>query len=281
MSEAEPESGFGTFYDSDQRELKVVSEAIALWNYRHLVVELAARDIKVRYKRSVLGVAWTMLSPLLSMVALTIAFSGLLKQKGVWNYPVYLLSGQLVWTFFSQTTTHVGSLTVDAYEMTKRMYLPRSAFVASALLVGLVNLGFSLVPLLVIVLATGYPVYPTWLFLPVAVLVGVVFTTGIGLLVFTLASRFVDVRETYAVLVSTWFFATPIVYTAAIVPEKYRIVLKLNPMTHLVELFRRPLYEGKLPTGNEFTVSVLASLAVLALGWLFYAAKNEEYGLRF
>jgi ABC-2 type transport system permease protein len=271
---------FGTFYDSDERGLKFVSEAVALWEYRHLVVELAARDIKVRYKRSVLGVVWTMLNPLLNMVALTIVFSGLFKQRGIWNYPVYLLAGQLLWTFFAQSTTYVGSLTVDATEITKRMYVPRSAFVASAILVALVNLGFSLVPFLIIILATAYPIYPTWLFLPVAVVVGTVFTAGVGLLVFTLASRFVDVRETYAVLVSTWFFVTPIVYTPAIVPAKYRIFLELNPMTYLLELFRRPLYEGKLPGGRTIGIAVLAALASVTIGWLFYSAKNEEYGQR-
>jgi ABC-type polysaccharide/polyol phosphate export permease len=280
VAEAVPKAGFGTYYDSGERRLRFVDEAVALWNYRHLVVELAARDIKVRYKRSVLGVAWTMLSPLLTMVALTIAFSAILKQQ-IWNYPVYLLSGQLLWTFFAQCTTHVGSLTVDASEITKRMYVPRSAFVASALLVALVNLGFALVPLLLIILATGYPIYPTWLFLPVAVAVATVFAAGVGLLVFTLASRFVDVRETYLVLLSTWFFVTPIVYSPAIVPAKYAIFLKLNPMTYLVTLFRRPLYEGKLPDGKTFVIGFLAALATLVAGWLFYSAKNEEYGQRF
>jgi ABC-type polysaccharide/polyol phosphate export permease len=266
-------------YDTQRQGLLFVEEAKALWRYRHLVRELVARDIKVRYKRSILGVAWSMLSPLLSMVALTIAFSALLKQQ-IANYPAYFLAGSVFWTFFSQATSHAASLTADASEISRRVYVPRSVFVASAVGGALVNLLYTLLPLLGIIAATGHPIHATWLFLPVSIVTGILFTAGVGLVIFTLASRFVDVKETYAVLLGTWFFLTPIVYTPSILAPKYRFVVRLNPMTYLVEMFRAPIYDGWLPGRNTLLFSLLAGVAALVAGWLFYAWKIEDYGTR-
>lgn len=264
-------------YDTARRGFLFVEEAKALWQYRHLVGELVARDLKIRYKRSVLGVAWSMLSPLLSMVALTIAFSALLRQQ-IANYPAYFLAGSVFWTFFAQATSHAASLTADASEIARRVYVPRSVFVAAAVGGALVNLLYTLVPLFLIIAATGHPIHATWLFLPVSILAGVLFTSGVGLVIFTMASRFVDVKETYLVVLSTWFFLTPIVYTPAILAPKYRLVVRLNPMTYLVEMFRAPIYDGWLPGPNTLAFSLLAGVLSLVFGWLFYAWKIEDYG---
>ena len=263
-------------YDSARHGLKWLEEARALWTYRHLVRELVIRDIKVRYKRSALGVAWTMLSPLLNMLALTWVFSLVLRMD-IKNYPVYFLTGSIFWTFFSQSTGHAASLTVDALSVTRLIYVPRSAFVVAAIGVGLVNLVLSLVPLFAIILFSGFPVHASWLFLPVSVVLGACFTAGVGLLVFTLACRFVDIRETYLVLVGAWFFVTPIVYTQALVPEKYRPIIRLNPMTYLVEIFRAPLYDGWLPGPKTIAFAVAVSLASLVVGWLAYSSRIEDY----
>jgi lipopolysaccharide transport system permease protein len=264
-------------YDSSRKTVPFFSEARALWDFRHLVAELVSRDIKVRYKRSILGVAWTMLSPLLNMLALTVVFSIILKQ-GIKNFPVYYLTAAIFWNFFSLATSHAASLTVECMEITRRVYVPRSVFVISAIGVGIVNFALSLIPLLLIIVVTGYPMHLSWLFLPVAMLIGAGFTTGVGLILFTLASRFVDVRETYMVLLSPWFFITPIVYSPTIVPANLQFLIRYNPMTYLVEIFRAPLYNGWLPGPNTLAFSVIAALSSLILGWAFYAAKNDEYG---
>ncbi len=266
-------------YDSARRGLLFVDEARELWEFRHLVAELVSRDIKVRYKRSVIGIAWTMLSPLLNMVALTFVFSVVLKQ-GIEHYPVYFLCGSIFWTFFAQSTGHAASLTVDAMEITKRVHIPQSVFIASAVGVGIVNLILSLVPLFAIVVVLGHPIHATWLFLPVAILIGTIFTAGVALIVFTMASRFVDVKETYLVLLSPWFFITPIVYAPSILPAQFKPIVRLNPMTYMVEIFRAPLYNGWLPGSNTLLFAVLAALSSLAVGWLFYSAKIEQYASR-
>ncbi len=266
-------------FDSARKGLKWLEEARELWRYRHLVAEVVSRDIKVRYKRSALGVAWTMLSPLLNMLAMTWVFSVILKM-GIHNYPVYFLSGSIFWLFFAGATSYSASQTIDAMEITKRVYIPRSVFVVSAVGSALVNLFFSLVPLLLIIVVTGYPLHLSWLFLPVAILIGALFSTGVGLIVFTMASRFVDVKETYLVLVQAWFFVTPIVYVHSMVPEPYRFIVRYNPMTYLVELFRAPLYDGWLPGPHTLAFATIAAVSALVVGWLFFSAKIEDYGTR-
>jgi ABC-type polysaccharide/polyol phosphate export permease len=266
-------------YDSADRGSRVLEEARALWNYRALVSELVIRDIKVRYKRSVLGIFWTMLAPLLNMVALTLVFSALLRQQ-IQNYPVFFLTGSIFWAFFSQTTSSAALQSQDSNEIAKRIYIPRSVFVAAAVGVGLVNLALSIVPLLVILVVTGFPLHATWAFLPVSVLIAALFAAGVALLLFTLASRFADVREMYLVLVQTWFFLTPIVYHPSIVPPRFRYVLWANPMYYLIQTFRRPIYDGVLPSAGLLTASAVLSLLVLATGWVYFCHRVDTFAYR-
>ncbi len=265
-------------YDSAHRGLRAVEEARDLWRYRYFVIELAARDIKVRYKRSALGVAWTMLNPLMTMLVFTLVFS-VFQRQPIQKFPVYFLSASLFWTFFSQATSNTANLTTDVWEITRRIYVPRSAFVAGSILVGLVNLLLSLIPFVFVVLVSGRSFFVTWLFLPVALVIGTLFTAGVGLFVFTLASRFWDVRDMYQVLLTPWFFVTPIVYDPSIVPAKWRWIVRYNPMTYLIDLFRAPLYDGWLPGPNTLLFGALAAVASLTLGWFFYSWNIEKYDL--
>lgn len=266
-------------YDSAERRVKALEELRALWAYRGLVHELVVRDIKVRYKRSVLGIAWTMLAPLLNMIALTLVFSTILKQQ-ITNYPVFFMTGAIFWAFFSQSTSAAASQTQDSNEIAKRIYIPRSVFVAAAVGVGLVNLALSIVPLVLILVVTGFPLYTTWAFLPVAVFIGTLFSAGVGLFLFAFASRFSDVREMYLVLVQTWFFLTPIVYHPAIVPPKFRFALWLNPLYYLVQTFRKPIYDGVLPSPALVGSSFALSLAVFIGGWVYFANRADRFAFQ-
>src|SRR5262249_17350362 len=262
-------------YDSAHRPPRWIEEAVQLWRYRGLVHELVIRDIKVRYKRSVLGILWTMLAPLLNMVALTLVFSSILK-TAIQNYPVYFMTGSIFWAFFSQTTSTAALQTTSSNELAKRMFVPRSVFIASAVGGGLVNLVLSLVPLVLIIAVTGYPFHATWAFLPVSILVIALFTAGISFLLFTVTSRFADVREMYTVLVQSWFFLTPIVYELSIVPFRYRVLLSLNPMYHLIQVFRKPIYDGVLPSPALLGGSLALSIAMLVTGWVYFCHRADR-----
>lgn len=254
----------------------MIEEAQGLWAYRGLVIELAIRDIKVRYKRSVLGILWTMLAPLLNMIVLTLVFSTLL-QKQIANYPVYFLTGSLFWGFFAQTTSAAASQTGESNEMARRIHVPRSVFVAAAATVGLVNIGLSLVPLLLLLAVTGFPLHATWIFVPVSLALAVLFTSGVALFVFTLASRFSDVRETYVVVLQLWFFLTPIIYHPSIVPARYRLALWANPMYYLIQTFRRPIYDGIFPGLAVVGGAAAVSIAVFVAGWVYFARHVNQF----
>ena len=122
----------------------------------------------------------------------------------------------------------------------------------------------------------GYPFHATWAFLPVSILIITLFTAGVSFLLFTVTSRFADVREMYTVLVQTWFFLTPIVYEPSIVPFRYRVILSLNPMYHLIRVFRNPIYDGTLPSGALLAGSLALSVAMLVTGWVYFCHRSDN-----
>jgi ABC-2 type transport system permease protein len=267
------------YYDSSARRRPEIEELRELWAYRYLVVEMVIRDIKLRYKRSILGVAWTMLTPLLNMVVLTLVFSAILRTAIV-NYPVFFMAGSLYWTFFSQGTTYAAGQTHDANELAKRIYIPRSVFVVASVGVALVNLVLSLIPMALICLVTGYRIYATWWFLGVSTLLLIAITAGVGFLIFAMASRFSDIREMYTVLVGTWFFVTPIVYAPSIVPPKYRLLLWLNPHYYLIQVFRDPIYKGTISSPSLLLFSGTMALVALIVGWVYFCRRIDDYAFR-
>jgi ABC-type polysaccharide/polyol phosphate export permease len=137
-----------------------------------------------------------------------------------------------------------------------------------------------MVPLVLILLVTRFPLYVTWWFLPIAVAIVTLFTAGVGFWLFTFASRFSDVREMYQVIVQTWFFLTPVVYHPSIVPPKFRFALWLNPLYYLVQTFRKPIYDGVLPSPALVGMSVALSLLVFVTGWVYLANRAERFALQ-
>ncbi|WP_322799225.1 ABC transporter permease [Thermoflexus sp.] len=262
-------------YDSARRPPAFWEELVALWTYRDLIYQMVARDIKVRYKRSVLGVAWTMLNPLLMMIVLTLVFSHLFRFD-LPNYPVYLLSGTLIWNFFAQTTTLGMQQLVWGGGLLHRIYVPRTVFAVSSLGTGLVNLALALIPLSGIMLLTGAPFRPALAFLPVAVLQAALFTLGVSLLLSSLAAVFPDTIEMYQVLLTAGYFLTPIFYPERILPESLAIWLKFNPIHHVVAAFRGPIYWGIVPSIESIVATSIMALLVLAVGWLVFTSRAEH-----
>src|SRR5512135_3678741 len=174
-------------YDSTRRGSAIFEELREIVNYRHLIWQLVRRDILTRYKRSFLGVAWTMLNPLGMMLVWTIAFSQFFKSASLPSYPAYVLNGLLAWTFFSQTTTAAMVNLVWGGGLLNRIYIPRTAFAVAAMGTGLVNIGLSMVPLIGVMLVTGLKLHWSILFAPISVLIIAGFALGVGLLLSTLA----------------------------------------------------------------------------------------------
>lgn len=243
--------------------------------YRDLVVLLVARDLKVRYRRSTLGFLWTMLQPLLMMSILSAVFSYAFRVD-LPGYPVYVLSGLLFWNFFSQSVvSSMNSLRANANLLTK-VPVPKAVFPLAVVLSGLINLLFALVPLLALLFATGHRLSPALLFLPVAVAIAGLFTIGAGLLLSPLAAFFTDVLELVGVVLMLLMYATPIFYPEAIVPERYRFLLALNPLRAVLELFRTPIYRGALPSLGEVALAFGLALLSLALGIAAFRRASDR-----
>jgi ABC-2 type transport system permease protein len=263
-------------YDSVKRGSAALEELRGIVQYRDLIFQLVRRDVVTRYKRSVLGIAWTMLQPLGMMIVLSLVFSTLFSD--VRGYPTYILSGLIAWTFFSQTTNAIISHTVWGGELFRRIYLPRTSFAVSSVGTGLVNIALSLVPLLVIMFFTGTPLHWSALFIPVVLFLLAAFTLGVGLIISTVAVFFPDVSEMYQIVLLAWMYLTPIIYPEEIIPQAYSYWLfNLNPMYHLVKIFRMPLYDGILPGWKTLLVGTFISLLTLTIGWFVYSRKADEF----
>jgi ABC-type polysaccharide/polyol phosphate export permease len=277
----EPQNAFPSqnTYDSAAAQLPAVSELRELWRYRDLLRLLVANRIKTRYKRSALGVVWTLLNPLLTTLVLTIAFSYLLRFE-LKNYPIYLLVGLLFWNFFNQTTNDAMHTLIWGSSLIKRIYVPRAVFAVAVTGNGLINFLFALIPLLVIMLGFHHPIRPTLLLLPVAILLMSMFTLGFSLLVSTLAVFFVDFVDLLGVILSAWFYLTPIIYPATIIPEKYLPFIQLNPLNNLLGLFRSLIYLGEIPAPLSWLKAAVIASVTLAVGWWIFTRKVDEFAYR-
>jgi len=236
-----------TIYDSDQQPHPVIEEIIALIEYRELIFQFISRTIKTRYKRSLLGVAWTMLNPLLSMVVLTIVFSNLFRIEIV-NFPIYVLSGQIIWIFFSSATSGAMGEIVWSGDLLNRIYVPKSVFAVASVGTGLVNFFLSLFPLLGIALVLGVKLNFALLAWPLVILLLSIFCLGASLFLSTLAVYFADMLPVYEVILTIWLFATPIIYPVEIVPQQWLWIFKLNPLFYFVEAYSSQLNPVNMPT---------------------------------
>ncbi|MCS7312692.1 MAG: ABC transporter permease [Acidobacteria bacterium] len=267
-------------YDSARTPPSFWEELVELWRYRDLVVQMVLRDVKVRYKRSWLGVAWTMLNPLLMMAVLTLVFSHLFRFELPY-YPAYLLSGLILWNFFAQSSTQAMLHLLWGGSLLTRIYLPKTVFAVAAVGTGLVNLLLALIPLAVVQWAIGAPLHGSaWVWLPIPIVLTAMFTLGIGLVVSSFAVYFPDFVEMYQVGTLAWYFLTPVLYPKSIIPEAYRWWLNLNPMYHLVEVFRMPIYYGYPAGPHTLAAATVAAIGTLVLGWLVFTSRARTIAYR-
>ena len=266
-------------YDSALLKSPAISEVKELFRYRDLLWQLVSRNIKTRYKRSVLGILWTMLNPLLMMMVLTFVFSNLFKFQ-LPHYATYALAGLALWNFFAQTTTGAMSELIWGGNLMHRIYLPRSIFAVSALGTSLVNLVLTLVPLFVVMLITGTPIRPALLILPLPILLTAMFALGVALTLSRVAAYFADVLEMYQIFLTAWMYLTPIIYPKEILPPQFRWLFNLNPMYHLMEIFRAPLLIGWLAGPKTVLASLAAAVVTLAFGWWYFSRKADELAYR-
>ncbi len=251
------------------------SEIFEILRYKELLRNLVTRDIKVRYKRSVLGFFWVMLNPLLMMLVLDMVFSSLFKMN-TQNYTSYLLSGIILWNFFSQsTTTAVVSLIANS-GLIKKIHIPKAVFPLSVILSAGVNFLFSLVPLFFIFYLTHTHLGGRVYLLPVVLVLVGLFSFGIALLLSTLTVFFHDTIYIYDVFLMIGMYMTPIFYPESIIPQKFLFIIHLNPFYYYLTVFRGALYLDVPSISVKLLYGFLFSLASLTVGWFFYSMNKDK-----
>jgi lipopolysaccharide transport system permease protein len=249
-----------------------------LWEYRDLLYFLVWRDIKVRYKQTVLGATWAVLQPLLTMAVFSLFFGKLssIPSDGV-PYPLFSLAALVPWSFFAYGVTQSANSLVGSQNLIKKVYFPRLAIPLGTVLSGLVDLGLGLLVLLGMMLAYG--VVPGWNALWVLPLLLLVLATslGVGFWLSALNVQYRDVRFILPFLVQFWLFATPIAYPSSLLTEPWRTLYALNPLVGVVEGFRWALLDTATAPGSMIAVSSLAALLVLIGGAMYFRRMEKSF----
>ena len=238
-----------------------------LWAYRELLYFLIWRDVKVRYKQTLLGASWAVIQPLFSMLVFTLFFGHLARvpSDGI-PYPLFAYAGLLPWTYFSNAITNSGNSLVGSSNLITKVYFPRMIIPGAAVAAGLVD--FAIAFVLLIGLMIYYGVAVTWsiAMLPALVILTALLSLGVGMCASALNVKYRDVRYALPFLIQLWMFATPIIYPSSIVPAKWRWALALNPLAGIIEGYRASLF------GREMDWAALGLSSLVTLALLVYSA---------
>jgi lipopolysaccharide transport system permease protein len=247
-----------------------------LWEYRELLYFLTWRDIKVRYKQTVLGAAWAVIQPFFTMVVFSLFFG---KLAGMPSddipYPVFSYAALVPWTFFANGLSQSSNSLVGSAHLIKKVYFPRLVVPISSVISGAVDFVLAFIVLLGMMLY--FDIVPTWnvVWLPLLLLLALVTALGVGLWLTAMNVQFRDVRYTVPFLVQAWMFATPIAYPSSLLDEPWRTLYGINPMTGVVEGFRWALLGTQTAPGPIILVSALVAVGLLVSG-AFYFRRMEK-----
>lgn len=241
---------------------------------RELIWALAMKELRVRYKRSVLGFIWALLNPLMMMVILTLVFSRILRFP-IPHYEIFLISALLPWTFFSQSMGYSMESIVSNGELLKKVKVAKSVFPVAAILSNVINFLLSLGPLVLILLVMEFPFHWTWVYLPVPLLGLVLFTLGCGFFFATANVFFRDVSHIVQILLAGWFYLSPVMYPLSFLPEEYQRFFRFNPMLYFLNQFRLAIYDGQLPELKAVLLCLGIGLVTLILGYAYFRRSED------
>ena len=246
------------------------------WKYRHLLEELVRRDIKVKYRRSVLGLAWSILNPLLMMMVITAVFSTVFKFD-VENFPAYYLTGSLIFNFVSEATNGAMRSILENSGLIKKVYLPKYVFPLEKVIFAFVNAIFSLIAVAIVFIIIG--ISPSWtmLLFPIPLIYTLIFSIGIGLILSAVNVFFRDMGHLYGVWLTAWMYLTPIIYPVEALPEAIRNILVFNPLFHYVNYFRAVMLYNAIPSMIDNLICLGISLCSLLLGVIIFKKQQDKF----
>jgi ABC-2 type transport system permease protein len=247
-----------------------------IYDYRELIWALAMKELRVRYKRSVLGFVWALLNPLLMMIVLTLVF-GTIMRFSIDHYAIFLLSMLLPWTFFTQALTYSVESVVGNADLLKKVHIAKVVFPVAAVVSNIVNFLLSLIPLALLVLVLRFPLHWTWIYLPVPMLGLFLFTLGTSLFLAAINVFFRDISHIIQIILSAWFYFSPIIYSLDFIPAKHRWLFKLNPMLYVLNGFRLSIYYGLLPQRTSVAMSLACGVAAVLIGYGVFRRYQESF----
>lgn len=249
--------------------------------YSFLIKQLVSRDFKIKYKRSVLGILWSILYPLLTMAVMAVVFSQMFKFKveGV-NYLVYLLSGLVMFNFFSEASSGAMASVISNFSLINKVYIPKYVFPISKVIFVGINFLLTLIPLLLIILFTGSGAEKCYiniyyLLLPFVYVCLMMFTLGIGFILATISIFFRDMFYIYGIVLTLWTYLTPIFYDIKMLGPVIQGLMKLNPMYNFIDFSRVIIVHGSMPTLGSFLICGAFAVSFLFVG-AFVFKKNQD-----
>lgn len=257
---------------------KGINVIIEYTRYKFLLNQLIARDFKTKYKRSVLGVLWSFLNPLLTMLVQYIVFSTLFKSD-IENFPVYLLSGIIIFSFFQESTSvALGSIVGNASLITK-VYVPKYIYTVAGVLSSMINMLLSLIPLFVVILLTGTKITKAYLLLPFGIICTLIFCIGLGFILASVMVFFRDTQFLWGIITMLWMYLTPIFYPINIIPASLMPVYKLNPLYHFIRFNRAIILDGVSPEPKAYLLCIVFAVGTFVIGATVFKKTQDKFVL--
>ncbi|MCM1523282.1 MAG: ABC transporter permease [Ruminococcus sp.] len=244
--------------------------------YKNLILYLAKTQISLKYRKSYLGLLWSLLNPLLTMVILTMVFSGMFKNN-IENFPIYLMCGRLIFEYNSEATKTAMNAVISNSSLIKKIYVPKYVFPLSSSIAALVNMFFSLIALLIVMIATKLTLKWTMLFIWLPMLYVFIFSTGLGLILASANVFFRDTKHLYGVFITLWMYLTPLFYPIESVSERTRSVIEINPLYHFIKMFRGMMLDGVLPTFRENVICLSLGLVMVTIGLISFKKCQDKF----
>ena len=233
------------------------------WKFKPLLEELVSRDVKIKYRRSVLGVLWTLLNPLLMMIVLSVVFSNLFRFD-IENFPLYLLSGQVIFNFFNDATTNAMSSILGNASLIKKVYVPKYIFVFSRICSSLINLMASCAALFILMIGMRAELHWTMILAVIPIFYLVLFALGVGLILAAIAVKFRDVIHLYSVLMAVFLYLTPVIYPLSI-------------LSNVLNMFRDVVLYDRIFSVSTFAVTGIEAVLCLALGFYIFYKRQDSF----
>ena len=242
--------------------------------YRSLLYELAARDVKIKYRKSVLGIFWSILNPLLMMTIMSIVFSNLFKFD-VENYPVYILSGQVIFNFFNEATSGCLTAILGNSALIKKVYIPKYLFVLSRITSSLINLLSTFCALIIVMICTRSELHYTTFLVPIPLIFLSIFSLGIGLILAAATVKFRDVMHFYSVFTTGLMYLTPVIYPIESLPSPIYEIVRINPLTSMLMMFRNAIKYDAMPGTLNLVIAAVSAFSALIIGlYVFYKQQD-------